>query len=60
MPVNQFHITAVCPLVQRLADSFHESCSVPDNIAFAYNHQAPYVSNVSLLKAARQFQIQFH
>lgn len=50
-PISHLVSPTVRPLLQILADTFHESYSVPHNIAIAYEHQSPYVSDASQVKA---------
>jgi len=51
-PISHLTSPTVRPLVQLLADSFHESCCTPQNITMAYEHLSPYVSNTSQITQA--------
>ena len=48
-PISHLASPTIRPLVQLLADTFQESCSVPHNIAEAYYNSSPYVSSASSL-----------
>lgn len=48
-PISHLTSSSIRPLVDILADTFQESCSVPDNIARAYDSSSPYVNNASCI-----------
>lgn len=48
-PISHLASPTIRPLVQLLADTFQESCSVPHNISEAYYNSSHYVSSSSSL-----------
>lgn len=51
-PISHLANPIVRPLVQILADRFLESCSIPENIAVAYDNLSPYLTNASSITEA--------
>ena len=51
-PISHLANPVVRPLVQIVADRFLECCSIPENIAMAYNNLSPYLTDVSSITEA--------
>ena len=46
-PVSHLTSPTVRQVLKMLTDTFHENCSVPNNIYMAYKYKSPYVSHAS-------------